>query len=304
MSELEILDPRFARLTIHHAKLERLWTGARWLEGPAYFPAGRYLVFSDIPNDRLMRYDETSGVVSVFREPSGNNNGNTVDREGRLVSCEHKGRRITRTEHDGSVVALATHFESKRFNSPNDIVVKSDGSVWFSDPTYGIDSEYEGDAAPSEIGHCNVYRLDPRTGALAAVVTDRVQPNGLAFSPDERILYVSDTGASHVEGHPRAITAYNLRPDGTVANPRTFATLRAGAYDGFRLDTHGNVWTSAFGGVYCYAPDGTHLGTIPIPETIANVCFGGRKRNRLFITAQTSLYAIYVNTQGAPRPRS
>jgi len=181
--------------------------------------------------------------------------------------------------------------------------VKSDGSVWFSDPTYGIDSEYEGDAAPSEIGRSNVYRLDPVTRTLAAVVTDRVQPNGLAFSPDEQILYVSDTGSSHVAGHPRAIAAYDVKSDNTVANPRTFATQREGAYDGFRCDTHGNVWTSAFGGVHCYAPDATHIGTIPIPEIVANVCFGGRKRNRLFITAQTSLYAIYVNAQGALRPQ-
>jgi gluconolactonase len=303
MSEFEILDPRFGKLVIGHAKLEHLWTGARWVEGPAYFPAGRFLVFSDIPNDRLMRYDETSGAVSVFREPSGNGNGNTVDLEGRLVSCEHRGRRITHTQHDGSVVALATHFEGKRLNSPNDILVKSDGSVWFSDPTYGIDGEYEGDAAPSELGQSNVYRLDPRTGTLAAIVTDRLQPNGLAFSPDERILYVSDTGASHVAGHPRAIVAYDVRPDSTVANPRVFATLQDGFYDGLRCDTYGNVWTSAFGGVHCYAPDGTHIGTIPIPEIVSNVCFGGRKRNRLFITAQTSLYAIYVNAQGALRPR-
>lgn len=302
MSEVEVLDPRFGKLIIGSAKLERLWTGARWLEGPAYFPAGRYLVFSDIPNDRLMRYDETSDVVSVFRAPSGNGNGNTVDREGRMVSCEHLGRRVTRTEFDGSVVALATHFEGRRFNSPNDIVVKSDGSIWFSDPTYGIDGEYEGDAAPSEIGRANVYRLDPATGALAAVVTDRVQPNGLAFSPDERILYVSDTGSSHVEGHPRTITAYQVRADGTVADPHVFATLQDGAFDGFRCDANGNVWTSAFGGVYCYAPDGAHIGTIHIPELVSNVCFGGRKRNRLFITAQTSLYAIFVNAQGALRP--
>jgi gluconolactonase len=302
MSEFEILDPRFGKLVIGHAKLERLWTGGRWLEGPAYFPAGRYLVFSDIPNDQLMRYDETSGVVSVFRSPSGNGNGNTVDREGRMLSCEHKGRRITRTEFDGSVVALATHFENRRFNSPNDIVVKSDGSIWFSDPTYGIDGEYEGDAAPSEIGRANIYRLDPATGALAAVVTDRVQPNGLAFSPDERILYVSDTGSSHVEGHPRTITAYEVRTDDAITSPCVFATLQAGAYDGFRVDANGNVWTSAFGGVHCYAPDGAHIGTIPVPELVSNVCFGGRKRNRLFITAQTSLYAMYINAQGALRP--
>jgi gluconolactonase len=303
MSEFEVLDPRFRKLIIGPAKLERLWTGARWVEGPAYFPAGRYLVFSDIPNDRIMRYDETSDAVSVFREPSGNANGNTVDLEGRLVSCEHRGRRVARTEHDGSIVALATQFEHKRLNSPNDIVVKSDGSVWFSDPTYGIDGEYEGDAAPSELGQANIYRLDPRTGTLVAVVTDRVQPNGLAFSPDERILYVSETGASHVPKCPRALVAYDVRSDNTVANPRTFATLRDGAYDGLRCDTHGNVWAATSGGVHCCAPDGTHIGTIPIPELVSNVCFGGRKRNRLFITAQTSLYAIYVNAQGALRPR-
>jgi gluconolactonase len=302
MSEFEILDPRFAKLVIRHAKLERLWTGARWLEGPAYFPAGRYLVFSDIPNDRLMRYDETNGVVSVFREPSGNGNGNTVDREGRLVSCEHRGRRVTRTEHDGSVVALATHFENKRFNSPNDIVVKSDGSIWFTDPTYGIDSEYEGDAAPSEIGHANVYCLDPRTGTLTAVVTDRVQPNGLAFSPDERVLYVSDIGPNYVADYPHVIAAYDVQPDNTIDNPRIFVSSHHGFHDGFRCDTQGNVWTSASGGVRCYAPNGTHIGTIPIPELVSNVCFGGRKRNRLFITAQTSLYSIYVVAQGALRP--
>lgn len=302
MGAFEVLDPRFARLVIASAKLEHLWTGGRWLEGPAYFPAGRFLIFSDVPNDRLMRYDETNGVVSVFREPSGNGNGNSVDLEGRLVTCEQKGRRITRTGHDGSITALATHFEGKRFNSPNDIVVKSDGSVWFSDPTYGIDSDYEGDAAPSELGRQNVYRLDPGAGALAAVVTDRLQPNGLAFSPDEQTLYVADTGASHAPEHPRSIVAYDVRPDGSVANPRTFATLPDGFYDGFRCDTFGHVWTSALGGLHCYAPDGSLIGTLAIPEAVSNLCFGGRKRNRLFITAQTSLYAIYVNAQGALRP--
>jgi sugar lactone lactonase YvrE len=207
---------------------------------------------------------------------------NTVDREGRLVSCEHRGRRITRTEHDGRVVALATHFDNKRFNSPNDIVVKSDGSVWFTDPAYGIDSEYEGDAAPSEIGQANVYCHDPRTGTLTAVVTDRVQPNGLAFSPDERVLYVSDQGPNHVAGYPHVIAAYDVRPDNTIAN--IFVTAQDGFYDGFRCDTQGNVWTSASGGVRCYAPDGMHIGTIPIPEIVSKICFGGCKRNRLLIT--------------------
>ena len=305
MSDTTILDRRFGALIVGHAKLERLWTGARWTEGPAYFAAGRYLVFSDIPSNRIMRYDETSGVVSVFRDPARHTNGHTVDREGRLISCEHSGRGVSRTEHDGHVVMLATHIDGKRFNSPNDVVVKSDGSIWFTDPTYGIDSEYEGDAAASEIGASNVYRLDPASGALTTVVTDRVRPNGLAFSPDERTLYVSDTGASHVDGHPRAITAYAVSGDGkSVANPRTFATSDAGFYDGFRCDVHGNVWTSTGEGVRCYAPDGTHLGTVKVPEIVSNVCFGGLKRNRLFITGQTSLYSIYLATTGCTPPKT
>lgn len=302
MNEFEMLDPRFGKLVIGHAKLERLWTGARWVEGPAYFPAGRFLVFSDIPNDRMLRYDEISGVVCDFRAPSLNSNGNTMDREGRLVTCEHRGRRVSRTEHDGSIIALATHFGGKRLNSPNDVVVTSDGSVWFSDPTYGIDSEYEGDAAPSELGRQCVYRLDPATGALAAVITDCLQPNGLAFSPDEKTLYVSDTGASHLPDHPRAIVAYDVQQGMALANKSTFATLQEGFYDGVRCDTSGNVWTAAFRSVCCYAPDGILLGALPMPERVSNLCFGGAKRNRLFITGQTSLYAIYVNTQGAQRP--
>jgi gluconolactonase len=300
MTDFTILDRRFGRLIVGHAKLERLWTGGRWLEGPAYFAAGRYLVFSDIPNDRIMRFDETSGVVSVFRDPARNTNGHSVDLDGRLISCEHRGRCISRTEHDGRVVMLATHWEGKRFNSPNDVVVKSDGSIWFTDPTYGIDSDYEGDAAASEIGASNVYRLDPASKALTVVIKDRVRPNGLAFSPDERTLYVSDTGASHVDGHPRAITAYAVGADAQSASQsRTFAISDTGFFDGFRSDIHGNIWTSTGEGVRCYANDGTHIGTVRVPETVANVCFGGPKRNRLFITAQTSLYAIFLQTTGA-----
>jgi gluconolactonase len=300
MTDYNILDRRFERLIIGHAKLERLWTGGRWTEGPAYFPAGRYLVFSDIPNDLIMRFDETSGVVSVFRDPARNTNGHTVDQQGRLISCEHRGRGISRTEHDGRVTMLVTHFDGKRFNSPNDVVVKSDGSIWFTDPTYGIDSNYEGDAAVSEIGASNVYRFDPTTKAISCVATDRIRPNGLAFSPDERTFYVSDTGASHVDGHPRAITAYAVSADGSsVTHPRTFALSDAGFFDGFRCDVHGNIWTSTGEGVRCYAPDGMHLGTVKVPELVSNVCFGGRKRNRLFITAQTSVYAMFLNTIGA-----
>jgi gluconolactonase len=300
MSDVTAIDPGFAKLIIGHAKLERLWTGGRWLEGPAYFAAGRYLLFSDIPNDRIMRYDETSGVVSVFREPARNSNGHTVDSEGRLISCEHRSRCVSRTEHDGRVVPLVTHHNGKRFNSPNDVVVKSDGSIWFTDPSYGIDSDYEGDAAVSEIGACHVYRFDPVGEQIAAVITDRIRPNGLAFSPDERSLYVSDTGASHVAGHPKSITAYRVADDGrSVAAPQPFAISTAGFFDGFRCDSHGNVWTSTAEGVRCYAPDGRHIGTVNVPEMVANVCFGGLKRNRLFIAGHTSLYAIYLNTRGA-----
>lgn len=295
MSDYTILDARFAKLIIGHAKPERLWTGGRWLEGPAYFAAGRYLVFSDIPNDRIMRYDETNGVVSVFREPARNTNGHTVDREGRLVSCEHRGRGISRTDFDGRVTMLAERHRGQRFNSPNDVVVKSDGSIWFTDPTYGIDSDYEGDAAASEIGASNVYRFDPRSGQTTIVVDDRVRPNGLAFSTDESILYVTDTGASHVDGHPKSITAYGVTESGTsVGAPRTFAICDAGFFDGLRVDSRGNVWAATAEGVRCFAPDGTHIGTVRIPELCANVCFGGIKRNRLYIAAQTSLYAIYL----------
>jgi gluconolactonase len=292
-------DPRFGALVIGHALLDKLYTGMRWAEGPAYFPAGRYLVWSDIPNDRLMRLDETDGSVSVFRSPCNNANGNTTDHEGRLVTCEHRGRRVTRTEHDGSITVLADRFEGKRLNSPNDLVIKSDRSVWFTDPTYGIDSDYEGDKAVSEIGASNVYRIDPKTGAVTLLISDRIKPNGLAFSPDEKILYVADTGGSHVPGLKRTMYAYDVNADGaSVSNGRLFATCPEGGFDGFRCDTDGNVWTSAGRNVFCYAPDGTHIGTIPIGELVANVCFGGPKRNRLYICGQTSLYAIYTKARG------
>lgn len=293
-----IHDLRFSRLVIGHANLEKLASGCRWSEGPAYFAAGRYLIWSDIPNNRMMRFDETDASVSVFRNPSFNSNGNTVDREGRLISCEHFMRRVTRTEHDGSITVLADHFDGRRLNSPNDVVVKSDGSIWFSDPTYGIDSDYEGQQTKSEIGASNVYRIDGVTGKTTVVVSDRVQPNGLAFSPDETVLYVADTGATHVDGLSPTIWSYAL--DGqTVPAGSLFATCPEGFYDGFRCDIHGNIWTSAGRSVFCYSPDGTHLGTIPIGEIVANVCFGGPRRNRLYICGQTSLYAIYLNTRAA-----
>jgi len=293
-------DPRFNALVIGHAKLEKLWTGCRWAEGPAYFPAGRYLVWSDIPNNRMMRFDETDGSVSAFRQPSNNSNGNTTDREGRLVTCEHLTRRVTRTEHDGSITVLADQWQGRRLNSPNDVVVKSDRSIWFTDPSYGIESDYEGEPAEAEQEGCFVYRIDPRSGAVDAVIRDRVRPNGLAFSPDERQLYVVDTGASHVPGLPVTIHAYSVDGEGrSLGPPRLFATCPEGFFDGFRVDIAGNVWTSAGTSVFCYAPDGTHLGTIPVGEIVANVCFGGPKRNRLYICGQTSLYAIYLKVRGA-----
>ena len=302
-SPYTVLDERFLGVTLANVHLEMLWTGSRWAEGPAYFAAGRYLVWSDVPNDRMMRYDETDGSVSVFRQPSHNANGNTVDREGRLVSCEHQSRCVTRTEPDGSRTVLVERYQGKRLNSPNDVVVKSDGSIWFSDPTYGIDSDYEGDAAPSEIGASFVYRYDPASGDCVAVATDFVKPNGLAFSPDEKLLYIADTGATHVKDGPRHIRRFAMGPDGrALSGGEVFATCDPGLFDGFRLDVRGNIWTSAGDGVHCYSPDGTLLGKISVPEVVANVCFGGPKRNRLFIAATTSLYAIFVRTQGALRP--
>ncbi|MGA2043944.1 MAG: SMP-30/gluconolactonase/LRE family protein [Roseiarcus sp.] len=301
---IEVLDPRFERLAHGNVHLDKLYTGCRWAEGPAYFPAGKYLLWSDIPNDRVLRYDETDGGVSVFLAPAMNHNGHTVDREGRLISCEHRGRCVSRIEHDGSRKTLADRFEGKRLNSPNDVVVKSDGSIWFTDPTYGIDSNYEGDASPSEIGASNVYRLDPASGEVTAAATDFVKPNGLAFSPDETRLYIADTGASHLDNGPRHIRVAELGADGRTLGPATlFATCTFGMFDGFRVDTKGNVWTSAGDGVHVYAPDAELLGKIRVPEVVANVCFGGPKRNRLYICGTTSLYAIYVNAQGATWPK-
>ncbi|MFC7398888.1 SMP-30/gluconolactonase/LRE family protein [Chelatococcus sp. GCM10030263] len=297
----DVRDERFSSLVLGNVHLEKLATGCRWAEGPAYFPAGRYLIWSDIPNNRLMRYDETDGSVSVFQQPANNQNGHTVDREGRLVSCEHQGRCVSRIEHDGRRTVLASHYEGKRLNSPNDVVVKSDGSLWFTDPTYGIDSEYEGDAAPSEIGASNVYRLDPQTGQLATVATDFVKPNGLAFSPDEHLLYIADTGATHVKDGPRHIRRFTVTGD-RLSGGEVFATCDVGLFDGLRVDVAGNIWTSAGDGVHCYAPDGALIGKIKVPEVVANVCFGGPKRNRLFICATTSLYAVYLRVQGALRP--
>ena len=294
----EVLDPRFEACFVGHARVERLWSGARWSEGPAWFAAGRYLVWSDIPNDRMLRWDETDGRVSTFRAPSGNSNGNTVDREGRLVTCEHLNRRVTRTEHDGSITVLADAFEGRRLNSPNDVVARGDGSVWFTDPTYGILTDYEGARAESELP-CHVYRIDP-DGTLGVVADDFVKPNGLAFSPDEALLYVADTGASHAPDGPRHIRRFALSEDGrALAGGEVFATCTAGLFDGFRLDVEGRIWSSAADGVHCLDPDGTLIGKVRVPEIVANVTFGGPRRNRLFVCGTTSLYSVHLAVNGA-----
>ncbi|MEL6646121.1 MAG: SMP-30/gluconolactonase/LRE family protein [Pseudomonadota bacterium] len=293
----EVLDPSFEECFVGHVRVERLWTGARWSEGPAWFAAGRYLVWSDIPNNRILRWDETDGSVSVFRQPSNNSNGQTVDGQGRLVTCEHLTRRVTRTEHDGSITVLADRFEGKRLNSPNDVVVTSDGSIWFTDPSYGIMMDYEGERAESEIGACHVYRLDP-DGTVSAVATDYVKPNGLAFSPDESLLYIADSGGTHASDGPKHIRRHRVNPDGTLSGGEVFATCSAGIFDGFRLDREGRIWTSAADGVHCLDQSGTLIGKILIPEFVGNVCFGGPKLNRLFICGTTSLYSVFLNVNG------
>lgn len=297
-----ILDKRFNRYVIPNVYKETLYTGTRWAEGPAYFAAGKYLLWSDIPNDRLLRFDETDNSVSVFKSPCRFHNGHTVDREGRLVGCEHQGRQVSRMEIDGSETVLASHYEGKRLNSPNDVVVKSDGTIWFTDPTYGIDGNYEGDKADSEIGGSYVFRIDPASGDVVAVATDFVQPNGLAFSPDESVLYIADTGATHIEDGPRHIRKFDVSADNKLSNDQIFATSTNGLFDGFRIDVEGNIWTSAGDGVHCYTAAGELLGKILTGEVVANVEFGGIKRNRLYICATRSLQSVYLNTQAAQRP--
>ena len=299
----ETHDPRFGRMFVGSAGLDRLWTGARWAEGPVWFGDLNCLLFSDIPNQRILRWspDALDGSVSVFRSPSNFANGHTRDRQGRLVSCEHGTRRVTRTEVDGSITVIADSYRGKRLNSPNDVVVRSDGSIWFSDPTYGILSDYEGYRATPEQPAPNVFRCDPATGAVESVVDDFLQPNGLAFSPDETRLYVADSGASHDGNAPRHIRVFDVAGD-RLTNGRVFALIDRGVPDGIRVDTDGNLWSSAADGVHCFAPDGTRLGKVLVPEPVANLCFGGVRRNRLFITATSSLYAVYLTVTGAQRP--
>lgn len=294
----EVIEPEFNDCIIGHARVERLWTGARWSEGPVWFAAGRFLLWSDIPNNRIMRFDETDGSVSVFRAPSNNSNGHFVDRQGRLIGCEHLTRRVTRTEHDGRVRVIADAFQGKRLNSPNDVVVKSDGSIWFTDPSYGILMDYEGERAESEIGACHVYRVDPVSGDIRIVANDYVKPNGLAFSPDESLLYISDTGITHTPGAPAHIRAHKVGADGTLSGGEVLADCSAGVFDGFRVDRAGRIWSSAADGVHCLTPEGRLIGKILIPELVGNLCFGGAKLNRLFICGTTSLYSVYLNVNG------
>jgi len=298
---VKIIDPSFARYRIAQTKVERIASGMRWCEGPVWIGDGRYLLWSDIPNNRIMKWDEETGRVSVFRKPSNNANGNTRDRQGRLLTREHDTRRVTRTEYDGSITVVADRFEGKPLNSPNDIVCKSDGSIWFTDPPFGILGNYEGHVAKPELP-TNIYRVDGRSGAITVATGDVNRPNGLCFSPDESKLYVIVAGAM-----PREIHSFDVADNGArLTNRRTFLTAEPdGTPDGFRCDVEGNLWCGwgmgkeGLDGVAIFNPQGKLIGRIDLPERCANLCFGGRYRNRLFMAASTSVYSIYVNTQGA-----
>lgn len=293
----ETRDPRFRALIQPSAALERLATGFRWAEGPAWFPLLGTLVFSDIPSDRLLAWSEGAGARSL-REPAGFANGNARDREGRLVTCHHGSRSVVRTGHDGRRETLAESYRGRRLNSPNDLVVVRDGAVWFTDPTYGILSDYEGHEATPEQDATAVYRIPPEGGEPERMLAGLVQPNGLAFSPDESVLYVAESGSSHDPAVPSVIRAWDME-GGRPVRGRDFATVSPGPPDGLRVDGKGHVWTSAADGVQVVHPDGTHLGTVRVPETVSNLCWGGARGNRLFITATSSLYAVFVSARAA-----
>jgi gluconolactonase len=306
-ASIEVIDPRFAKYRVNSAAVERLYTGTRWAEGPVWFGDGAYLLFSDIPNNRMLRWLEDTGEVSVFRKPSNYSNGNFRDREGRLLTCEHDSRRVTRTEYDGSITVLADNYQGKKFNAPNDIVTHSDGAIWFTDPGYGIMSNYEGHKAAFELPTA-VYRLDPKTRALTVLVGDLDKPNGLCFSPDEKLLYLVDTGPAEHRTDPHPIYVYDVVDGVRLKNRRLFVDMSPGTSDGIRCDVDGNVWSAAgwgpadYNGVHCFAPNGKLIGKIHLSETCANLCFGGAKKNRLFMAASQSLYALYVGTEGAQSP--
>ncbi|ETA52875.1 SMP-30/gluconolactonase/LRE family protein [Ponticoccus alexandrii] len=293
---LQVHDPRFMELVHPMAKLEKIAEGFTWTEGPVWFGDRDCLLFSDIPSRRILRWSESEGL-STYRAESGFNNGNTRDRQGRLVGCRHGARDVVRTEHDGRLTVLADQFEGKRLNSPNDVVVSSDGAVWFTDPTYGILSNFEGYRADPEQAAHNVYRLSSE-GKLTAVVSDFNQPNGLCFSPDESLLYIAESGSSHDDTVPSHIRVFGV-DGGRLEDRGIFATIDKGLPDGMRCDVLGNLWSSAADGVHCFAADGTLLGKILVPEVVSNLCFGGADGQRLFITSTTSVHRIYVDAMGA-----
>ena len=302
---IEVMDSRFEKYRIGNAVVERLWTGARWSEGPVWFGDGGYLLWSDIPNNRILKWEESSGKVSVYRQPSNYSNGHTRDRQGRLISCEHGTRRVTRTEYDGTVSVLMDHYDGKRLNAPNDVAVHLDGHIWFTDPGYGIMLNYEGHIADFELPTA-VYRLNPETKA-ATVVSDALEkPNGICFSPGYEKLYVVDTGAIHKEGNPKNIYVFDVVDSEHLENGQDFCDMSPGIADGIRCDIDGNLWSSAgwvgdgYDGVHIFAPDGTLIGKIHLPEICSNLCFGGIKRNRLFMTGSQSLYSVYIEAQGLP----
>ncbi len=299
MSFFEVIDPAFGRYVLGNAPVKQLATGFDWVEGPVWFGDANCLLFSDIPNNRIMRWSPDDGI-STYRAPSNYSNGHTRDRQGRLISCEHGTRRVTRTEWDGSITVIADRFEGKPLNSPNDVVVKSDGTIWFSDPHYGIMTNYEGFKSKQE-NSCVVYKADPNTGELEQVVTDMNCPNGLAFSPDESQLYVADTGRMFSDD-AQHLRVYDVDPKGNVSNGQHFHTIDPGCADGFRIDVHGNLWSSAADGVHCISPRGELMGKIFVPELVSNICFGGRAKHQLYITATTSLYRITLATNGIQTP--
>jgi len=297
----DYVDKRFYDLTVPIAGLELIYHRCRWSEGPVWFNDGGYLIWSDIPNNRLLRWVPDLGV-SVFRSPSNYINGNTRDREGRLISCSHGARAILRTEPNGTISTLADSYRGKRLNSPNDVVVKSDGTIWFTDPTYGILSDYEGYKADPEQDGCHVYRLDPASGALDVVADDFKKPNGLAFSPDESLLYIADSGRSHDPEMPGTMRRFTVGRDNSLSGGEVFVTYDEGVFDGFRLDVEGNIWTSAGAGINCYDPSATLLGRIKAPQMVSNLTFGGPRRNQLFFTCTHQVFSVFVGTSGAQRP--